>query len=154
VRRSVLALRAPDAFVETEIEMRLRQIDPRRQLEVQVGRGVEPGRAGAGAAVEDVPSTAAIVRDEVEVEAADLDRSAVLRETEADEGAVYVVKLEHALFGDDLGQRPVGRLLARYERARTSSKWSSDPQGAGGRVRRQHAVERGQQLGLAERTIE
>ena len=52
--------------------------------------------------------------DEVQVVAADLDPLRVAREAEAEHRPGDVVELEHVLFGDDLGQRPVGRVLARH----------------------------------------
>ena len=59
------------------------------------------------------PPRAAVGGDEVQVIAVDLEPLGVVGEPEADHGAGDVAELEHALFVDDLAQRPVRGQLAR-----------------------------------------
>ena len=93
-------------------EVGVGEVDPRRQLDVEVVGGVEAGAQSVRARVEDVAAAAAVVADEVEVVAGDLDPLDVGGEAEAEHRAGDVGELEDVLVGDDLGQRPVGRRLA------------------------------------------
>jgi lipooligosaccharide transport system ATP-binding protein len=95
-------------------QRRVDQVDPRRQLDVEVARRVEAHPQAARAGIEDVAAAGAVGADEVKVVAGDLDPLGVGGEAEAEHRPLDVAQLEDVLLGDDLGQRPVGRLLARH----------------------------------------
>ena len=90
------------------------QVDARRQLDVQVVGWVDADAHAGGPQIEHVPAPRAVGADEVEVPAGDLDALGVLGEAEADERAVHWTQLELVLLADHLGQRAVGRRLARH----------------------------------------
>ena len=96
----------------------------------------------------------AVLADEVEVVAAHLDPLGVVGEAEAEHRPRYVRQLEDVLLGDDLGQRPVGRALARHRAGADEIEAPVEADRAGGSVRRDQLVEPGQQLGVIERAVD
>ena len=106
-------LDSPDGLRGRAVKVRCGQVHAGRELDVQAGRGVELRGHRTGAAVEDVAAASEVLGDEVHVEAADLERAAVLREAEADERPANVAQLVYVLAGDNLGEWPVGRRLPR-----------------------------------------
>src|SRR5215217_3143335 len=101
-------------------EARVAEAYLRRQLDVEVVRGVEPGAHSSRPRVEDVAAALARLVDEVQVIAGDLDPLDVVREAKADHRACDLGELELALLGDDRCQRAVGRALAG-DRARADA---------------------------------
>jgi hypothetical protein len=131
-------------------EIGVRQLDPGRQLDVEVVGGVDPGTQPVRSRVEDVAAASAVVADEVEVVAGDLDPLDVGRETEAEHRAGHVPQLEDVLVGDDLGQRPVGRALGRHRAGADEVEVPVETDGAGSCSLRNESVEPRQQLLMAE----
>ena len=100
---------------------------------MEVVGGIEPGaQAGGAARVEHVAAAAAVVGDEVEVVAADLDPLDVGGKAEAEHRPVHVRQLEDVLVGDDLGQRPVGRALGRHRAGADQVEVAVEADRAGG----------------------
>src|SRR3954447_5210691 len=116
------------------------EIDSRRQLDVQLSGWIELDVGRLGAAVEHVAAPRPVLVDEVEVPAGDLDPLGVLGEAEAEHRPVRAIQLEDVLLRDDLGKRPVGRLLARYRSRPDRLETPVDPDGTGGRVRGDPAI--------------
>src|SRR5262245_46818280 len=80
---------------------------------MEVARRVEPGPGLAYPRVEHVAAAPTALVDEVEVVAADLDPLGIAGKAEAEHRPRDVVEIEDPLLGDHLGQRPIGRMLAR-----------------------------------------
>ena len=89
----------------------------------------------------------------MQVIAADLDGPAVLGEAEADQRPAHVVQLEHVLLGHDLGQWPVGLMLARDRAGPDELELAVDAYRAGRGAVRQDAVELGKQPSVVERQV-
>src|SRR3954452_4273500 len=114
-------------------EVRVGEVDVWRQLDVKVVRRVDRDPPGAKLCGEHMPTASAIDIDEVKVVAGDLDPLGVYGEAEADQGPLDRGELEDALLRDDLGQRTVGRLLARDRTGADVVEMAVDPDSAGGR---------------------
>ena len=95
---------------------------------------------------EHVAAAAAVGADEVQVVAADLDPLGVAGKAEAEHRPLDVGQLEDVLVGDHLGQRPVGRALARHRAGADEREAAVEAQGAGGGPGGDQLVEAGQQL--------
>ena len=145
------ALDPLDRGVGSGGELGAGEVDLGRQLDVEVVRGVEPGRRLDDPRVEDVAAATALGIDEVEVVAAHLDPLRVAREPEAEHRPGDVVELEHALFGDDLGQWPVGRVLARHRACPNRLEIPVEADRARCRTLRDQAVERREEAVVRER---
>ena len=78
----------------------------------------------------------------MQVVAGDLDALGVVGKAEADDRAARRRELEHVLFGDDLGERPVRRLLARAPSARERGSKSPSIRTAHDAGRRRPGLER------------
>jgi hypothetical protein len=63
-------------------------------------------------------------------------------------------KLELVLFGDDLGQRPIGRVLAWDRAGPDALEGAIEPDGAGGGARRNQLVEAGEQVAVGQRPVD
>src|ERR687886_2232542 len=141
-----LAGRALHLVQDLRAHLRRREVDAGRQLDVEVGRGIDPDHRVPDPALEHVSAAASIGADEVEVVAADLDSLGVVREAKADYGSLGAGELEYVLVGDDLGQRPVGPGLPGDRSGPDALEGAVDPHGprrsSGGDV----AVELAEQL--------
>jgi hypothetical protein len=82
----------------------------------------------------------------VEVVAGHLNALDVGGKAEAEHRPLDVAELEHALVGDDLGQRPVRRLLPRHRSRSHQRKAAVEAERAGGGALGDHRVHRPQQL--------
>src|SRR3954447_16201456 len=90
---------------------RVGQIDAGRKLDVEIAGRVYADVRGLEPAVQHVPAAQPVLTDEVQVPAAHLDPLGEGGKSKADDRAVRVRELEDSLVRDDLGQRPVRRLL-------------------------------------------
>src|SRR5215217_2727126 len=109
----------------------VREVDPRRQLDVELSRRVQTHVRRLDAAVEHMPTALPVLADEVQMPAAHLDPLGEFREAKADDRAVQAGQLEDALVFDDIRQRPVRRFLPRHRTGANQLETSVDPQGAG-----------------------
>ena len=99
-------------------------------------------------------ATAAVGADEVQVVAGDLDPLDPGREAEAEHRPLDVGQLEDVLFGDNLGQRPVGRALDRHRAGADQLEAAVEAERAGAGARRGQLVDPRQQLLVLERPLE
>jgi len=89
------------------VEIRIVELDTRRQLDVQFAGEVDVSDRVVGSALEDVPAPASVGGDEMQVIPVDLEPLGVVGEPKARDRAGDVAELEHALLVDHLPQRPV-----------------------------------------------
>src|SRR6188474_2949507 len=99
-------------------------------------------------------AAAALLVDEVEMKAADLDPLDVFGKAEAEHRPGQIEQLEDMLLGDDLGQRPVGRGLAGNRAGADELEASIKSDRTGGSPGGYQLVESRQQLFVAERSVE
>src|SRR4051794_27530641 len=106
------------------------------------------------AAIEDMTAARPVLADEVEMPAGHLDSLGVLGEPEAEHRPVETGELEDALAGDNLGQRPIGRFLARDRSPPDALESPVDPHSAGGRVGGDPPIDFGEQAIVVDRALE
>jgi hypothetical protein len=144
-----------DRGVGRRRELGIGELDADRQLDVEVTGGIDAhAQAPSAARAEHVAAATAVLADEVEVVAADLDPLGVVGEAEAEHRSRHVDELEDVLLCDDLRQRSVGRALARHGTSADELEAPVDADRAGGGAGRDQLVELREQLVVLEWTAD